>query len=163
LAVSSFEGVYAALNRGGIYSRGGWRLRLRKRPESMGFKGGFSQLLSWARKEGLLRGQRNRLLEPGLVRMRNRVAHPSSFSLVSPVDSARSIKDMAEIINHLWGYATPGGRLYPAPLGREILAIGWGQAGTSASILRLEQLRAHEGPSDHTFILVRAVASDEGL
>jgi hypothetical protein len=163
LTASSFENVYAALNRGGSHARGGWRLKLRSSQEPMDFRGGFSQLVSWARKERLLRGQRNRLLELVLVKMRNRVAHPSSFSLISPVESARSIKDAAEIINHLWGYATAGGRLYPAPLGREVLAIGWDRAGTSGSILTLDQLLAGQTEADHTYILVRAVPRDESL
>jgi hypothetical protein len=60
-----------------------------------------------------------------------RRAHPSSYGLVTPADSARSILDAAEIINHLWGSSTPGGRLYPAPIRREILAVGARQPVTS--------------------------------
>ena len=41
---------------------------------------------NWARNEGLLRGQRTRRLDEVYVRMRNRVAHPSSYGLVTPVD-----------------------------------------------------------------------------
>src|SRR5207247_10902982 len=42
-------------------------------------------------------------VESVIRRMRNRVAHPSSYHLLSPVESARSIRDTAEIINYLWG------------------------------------------------------------
>jgi hypothetical protein len=37
-----------------------------------------------------------------------------------PADAARTISDLAEIINQFWGSATPGGRLYPAPIAWEI-------------------------------------------
>ena len=36
-----------------------------------------------------------------------------------PVDAARMIGDVAEIISQLWGAPTPGGRLYPAPARRK--------------------------------------------
>ncbi len=50
--------------------------------------------------------------------MRNRVAHPERYHLLSPLESARSLCDAAEIVNKLWGHDTPGGRLFPAPLQR---------------------------------------------
>jgi len=68
-------------------------------------------------------GQRNRQLESVLRKLRSHVAHGGGYQLVMPVDSARTISDAAEIINHLWGSSTPGGRLYPAPIHREIQTV----------------------------------------
>jgi hypothetical protein len=163
LQVSSFDGVYDAL-RGGSLAKGGWLLRRRDSSPAAKFEPTFRGLLKWARMEGLLRGQRNRRLEEVLVRIRNRVAHPSSYGLTTPVDSARSISDIGEIINHLWGTPTPGGRLYPAPILREILAVGWDQSGARRVKLRGEQLETvAEDERDWTYVVVRAVAEDEGV
>jgi hypothetical protein len=97
-----------------------WRLPLRRTGELIYFDGMLHSLFRWARGEGLLRGQRNRRLEPLLKTTRNYVAHGSGDHLVTPVDTARDINDAAEIINQLWGSATPGGRLFPAPIRREV-------------------------------------------
>lgn len=78
----------------------------------------LDSLLRWARGEGLLRGQRNRRRESLLKKFRNNVAHGSGDHLVMPTDTARDISEAAEIINQLWGSATPGGHLYPAPMRR---------------------------------------------
>lgn len=138
-----------------------WRLRLRRTGELIYFDGMLDSLLRWARGEGLLRGQRNRKLEPILKRLRNHVAHGAGDHLVMPVDTARTISDTAEIINHLWGSSTPGGRLYPAPIQREIQAVAWSPGGSVIS-----------GPasfppspefSGWTCVLVRAVLHDGGL
>jgi hypothetical protein len=72
------------------------------------FDGILDSLLRWARGEGLLRGQRNRLHEPALKWFRNYVAHGSGYHLGAPVDAARAISDAAEIINLLWGAPSPG-------------------------------------------------------
>ena len=93
------------------------------RPEDL------DSLLRWARAEGLLRGQRNRRLEPVLKKFRNHVAHGTGGHPVMPVDSARTISDVGEITNHLWGSPTPGGRLYPAPIRREIQTVAWSPEG----------------------------------
>lgn len=163
LAASTFDEIHDALNKGGSHSRGGWRLRLPEGRQPISFRGSFPQLLDWARGEGLLRGQRNRLLEPLLVGMRNRSAHPSSYALFSPIDSARSISDLAEIINHVWGASTPGGRLYPAPIQREVLAIGWDSAGDRRVRFHVDLLEAPGIDKDWTYLLVRAVEAGEDL
>ena len=36
--------------------------------------------------------------------------------------AADTMGDLVEIINQLWGVPTPGGRLFPAPLRREVVA-----------------------------------------
>ena len=78
-----------------------------------------------------------------------------------PVDSARTISDAAEIINHLWGSSTPGGRLYPAPVHREIQVVARRPDGSMMSGL------ASRPPdpelADWTYVVVRAVLHDEGL
>ncbi len=160
LRVSSFEDVHEALNRGS-HKKGGWSLDLGT-DGSMTFKGGFGHLLEWARQVDLLHGQRNRRIEKSLVELRNRGAHPSSYRVVSPVDSARRIRDVAEIVNRLWGSLTPGGRLFPAPVRRRILAVGWDEEGE-----HLVQFRAsagHEPVHDsYTYILLLAVEEDSAL
>src|SRR6266478_2021838 len=60
LTVSRFEQVYDALNRGGSHAKGGWTLQLPRSRGTMRFRGTFRHLFDWARREGLLRGQRNR-------------------------------------------------------------------------------------------------------
>ena len=54
---------------------GGWRLVLRRTGDTVYFDGMLDSLIRWARSEGLLRGQRNRALEPVLRKLRNHVAH----------------------------------------------------------------------------------------
>jgi hypothetical protein len=139
-----------------------WRLRLRRTGELVYFDGMLDSLLRWARSEGLLRGQRNRMLEPVLKRIRNFVAHGSGDHLVMPTDAARSISDAAEIINHLWGSPTPGGRLYPAPILREVQAVAWSPGGAVMSGLASNYPAGPEY-ADWTYVLVRAVLHDDGL
>ena len=107
----------------------GWRLRL---PDGrvLPFNGGMlGDLRTWARSVGLLRGQRNRGIEQALSNLRNFVAHPTHYHLHGPVEAARTLRDLAEIINQLWGISTPGGRLYPAPLRREVIVMAWPTGG----------------------------------
>ncbi|MEV6021606.1 hypothetical protein [Streptomyces sp. NPDC052036] len=119
-------------------------------------------LLTWARREGMLRGQRNRSLEPVLRRLRNMVAH-GTYHLTSPVEAARELSDLAEIINHLWGHATPGGRLYPAPLSRSIIAIGWNDSGEYTTAGYASQLAQEDEEGRFTYVLVRAVFCPGGV
>src|SRR5213079_691260 len=60
------------------------RLRLRRTGELIPFDGMLDSLLRWARGEGLLRGQRNRRLEPLLRSFRNHVAHGAGDHLDMP-------------------------------------------------------------------------------
>ncbi len=122
LEATSFDDVLKALRRAQrkkeqyiLLSRDG----VRQYPMPAGFPG----LLRWARDEGLLIGQRTTVLDDVIVRIRNRVAHPEQYSLQMPVDSARSLCDATEIVNKLWGYDTPGGRLFPAPLQRWLRVV----------------------------------------
>jgi hypothetical protein len=78
----------------------GWRLRLGD-GHSMAFDGMLSDLRAWARQVGLLRGQRNRGIEQAKSNRRNLVAHPSGYHMYGPVVAARTLSDLAEIINQL--------------------------------------------------------------
>lgn len=122
--VSNYEHVQEALK-----TNRQWQLLLDD-GQTLKFNGMLGGLRSWARRLGLLRGQRNRAIEQALSNLRNLAAHPTGYHLVTPVDAARTLRDLAEIINHLWGESTPGGRLYPAPLRREVVVLAWDSAGT---------------------------------
>lgn len=91
--------------------------------QTLPFNGMLGGLRTWARELGLLRGQRNRAIEQAITNLRDLVAHPTGYHLATPVDAARTLRDLAEIINHLWGAPTPSGRLYPAPIKREVVAL----------------------------------------
>ena len=101
-----------------------WRLVIRRTGRGIRFDGMLDSLLRWAHEEGLLRGQRNRARNRLIESGRNHVAHGAGDHLLMPVDSARTIHDTAEIVNHLWGAPTPGGRLYPALIRREVQLVG---------------------------------------
>lgn len=147
-------------------------LRVGDGPERMRFNGMLTGLLAWARRLGMLRGQRNRFVEQAIRRLRNYAAHPSGYHLTGPVEAARTISDLAEIINHLWGSLTPGGRLYPAPAEREIVAVAWNEASGTVACARVaaELAAARDqvspgGPDigDWACVLVRGVPWDRDL
>ncbi|KUL27338.1 hypothetical protein [Streptomyces regalis] len=134
----------------------GPEIRMGAARDWMPFNGMLTGLLTWARREGLLRGQRNRNLEPVRKALRNIVAH-GTYHLDTPVEAARALSDLAEIINHLWGHPTPGGRLYPAPLSRNVVAIGWSDNGEKTTVGYADQLAEARAEEGFTYILVRAV------
>lgn len=108
----------------------------------------LADLRSWARHVGLLRGQRNRGVERALSNLRNFVAHPTSYHLLDAVQTGRTLSDLAEIINHLWGYPTPGGRLYPAPIRREVVVIAWPTDGDGVDVALAKGLPDAVDPDD---------------
>jgi hypothetical protein len=122
LAANRYEQIFEFVSR-----NRSWKLRVDPGPDTMAFNGTLGGLREWARRMGFLRGQRNRAVEEAIARLRNHVAHPSSYHLTTPVDAANTISDLAEIINHLWGSPKPGGRLYPAPVRRTIVHLTWNQ------------------------------------
>ena len=164
ITVQSFEDIFQALTRGGSHAKPEWRLKLRSTGQPMEFRATFSHLLKWARAEGLLHGQRNRATEEIYRRIRNHVAHPT-YHLRMPPDAARTIHDLAEIINRLWGHSTPGGRLYPAPIERQVLIVAWTDAeqGATHTIMRDYQLAAFHEPGNWLCVVVRAVWDDDGV
>lgn len=162
LPAQDFANVYDAVNLGEFRNKK-WKLEVRATGELMSFNGGMRHLWVWARKEGLVHGARNRNLESIYTDIRNAVAH-GSYQISSPVHSARTIRDTAEIINRLWGHATLNGRLYPTGMVREILVIARkiGQSGDTQE-LRAHQLAEFRDPGEWTFLLVRGVYNDQNL
>src|SRR5439155_8898122 len=110
-------------------------------------------------------------IEQALSNLRNFVAHPIGYHLNGPVEAAGTLRDLAEIINQLWGAPTPGGRLYPAPLRREVIVLAWTVAGTELRTALAEALTDAVDPNDEPWrcVIVRAVfrpeehVSDPGL
>jgi hypothetical protein len=142
----------------------------------------LDSLLRWAHEEELLPGQRNRRRDRLLTEARNHVAHGAGDHLLMPVESARAISEVAEIVNRLWGAATPGGRLYPDPIRREVQLVGWsprdnvmsGQVAVpdhrqalfdpQVAVDELQAALPGKGAiDDWTWVLVRAVLHDAGL
>ena len=134
-AANSFDAISEAFRRSG--SHDGWKLVRSPGAVPVAMPLTLPSLLSWARSEQLLEGERNRLLEQRVFRpARNRFAHGAGHHVTMPNHSAQAIRDLAEIINRLWGSRTPGGRLYPAPVKREVLVIGWSDGDTDADVER---------------------------
>jgi len=138
------------------------------------FNGTLGGLRAWARRLGLLRGQRNRPIEEAISNLRNLAAHPAGYHLTTPVEAALTLSDLAEIINHLWGVATPGGRLYPAPLRRDVVVVAWDAAGTQLQMGLADELATAAlpavdpivDPADASWraVIVRAVfCADRGI
>ncbi|WP_446210359.1 hypothetical protein [Micromonospora sp. IBSANI012] len=123
------------------------------------FRGMLTDLLRWARDHRLLRGQRVRRHEGLVVEMRNHLSHARPDHIHTPVDATIGLHDLAEFINQPWGVAIPGGRRYPAPVQREVLAIGWSPTTGARAITRAENLTTEEDPS-WRWLLLRAVTDD---
>jgi hypothetical protein len=136
--------------------------RLAGWPTGERFTGGFWQLLRWARREGLLSGQRARHAERRIAEWRNRIAHPDSHYLLSPVDAAREIHGLPEFINRLWDWRTPGGRLYPAPACRDVLALAYNDHG-EMSVGLAESMTSYPSLDAFNIIVVRGDPEDPGL
>ena len=56
------------------------------------------------------------------------------YQVLSPIESANAIRELAEIINQLWGHRTPGGRLFPGPLELEPIVISWSADGQTTTV-----------------------------
>ena len=82
-----------------------WKIQLRSGRDGFEFTGGMASLLKWARAEGLLIGQGDRMRDGVRKRFRDRVAHPA-YHLESPDHAERAIADVAHIIRQLWGAAS---------------------------------------------------------
>ncbi|MFJ4703642.1 hypothetical protein ACIP6I_02110 [Streptomyces anulatus] len=125
------------------------------------FNGMLHGLRLWARAMGLLRGRRSRTVEDALAKMRNHVAHPSGHHVDTPVEAARTVRDLAELINQLWGQATTDGRLYPAPLRREIALLSWNDSGRTrmepASAFILSDPKEDQRDEAYQHVVVRSI------
>ena len=119
-------------------------------------------LLRWAHQVGVLNGQTNKRVQLAVFGdLRNHFAHGSNVErLGTPVDSSRSINDVAEIINRLWGFTTPEGRLYPSPIQRHPLVLSWNDAWparTGAEFRTIFTSELAQAPDDGwTYLLVLA-------
>ncbi|WP_055469096.1 hypothetical protein [Streptomyces ardesiacus] len=125
------------------------------------FNGTLHGLRQWARTAGLLRGRRSRAVEEALAKLRNHVAHPSGHHVDTPVGAARTVRDLAELINQLWGQATRDGRLYPAPLRREIAVLSWNSSGRTrmepAGALTAPDSLKDQEDDEYQHLVVRAI------
>ncbi len=170
LKVHNFGEVRDAFGPGGLFRKGRWTVKLLSTGKPLRlerqFRGGYGQLQQWARQEGLLGGQRNKQLEVIQQRFRNWSAHPHRH-VNMPSSAARTVHDLAEVINRLWGHATPGGRLYPAPLERGLKVIGWPNGPSSFTFTEMypEALlnRGFEEDEDWMYAVVLAVPGDDSL
>ncbi len=90
------------------------KLHLRATPEEP-LPRGYPDLYQWAQRRKLLIGQRNVGVFGSIVRVRNYIAHPEGHMVDMPPNVFRFLRDVAEIINRLWGHDTEGGRLFPKP------------------------------------------------
>lgn len=127
------------------------------RTKAIDFNGGLSALREWAQLAGLLEGQRNAVVESAIKEMRNAAAHPGRRHLLMPVSTARTMSDLAEIINHLWGHDTPGGSLYPAPLTRDTAVLAWNTATGDCATSLAANLAGQDGWEQYNvFAIVQA-------
>jgi hypothetical protein len=145
-----FDDLYQAIRDHGRLRK--WKLRLRSGKDPIRFDGMLTSLLAWARAEGLLDGQRDRMRDEPRVKLRNYVAHPS-YHLEMPPDAAREIADLALIINRLWG-APAGG-----PIAREVVAIAWDDQSVTWGQVEHFSPGPVKGPA--TCVLVRAYPEDD--
>jgi hypothetical protein len=118
-------------------------------------------LLTWARREQLLSGTRAKIIEGVLTERRNHAAHPVGHAINMPVDSARTLSDVAETINKLWGHDTPGGRLFPGPVARQPKIAAVAPDGSGGCQMRLEQVQeADEGERTYNYAVFLAVEGE---
>ncbi|MEU2866884.1 hypothetical protein ABZ672_53265 [Streptomyces mirabilis] len=151
----SVRDVCKGLPRGSRARSPKWRLRVDG--QLIFFDGMLSSLMRWARCASLLRGQRARKVEYLLVQRRNSVAH-GDYHTDTPVAAARALRELAEFINQLWGHPTPGGRLYPAQVPREVAVLAWDGAG-SISLGLPESVAAGEGIEGYSHVVVRSASA----
>lgn len=145
-----FDDLYQAIRDHGRLRP--WKLQLRSGKAPIRFDGMLTTLLAWARAEGLLDGQRDRMRDEPRVRLRNYVAHPS-YHLEMPPDAASEIADLALIINRLWG--APSG----APVAREVMAIAWDDKTVTWG--QVERFSTGPVKGTATCVLVRAYPEDD--
>jgi hypothetical protein len=143
LVVSTFADYRAALTAAG---RRREKLRLGATSDE-GLPRGYPELYQWARRRGLLVGQRNVGVFGSIVRLRNYVAHPEGHMVDMPPSVFRFLSDVAEIINRLWGHDTDGGRLFPKPIPRlarvAALSPDRSAAVTFGSLTQLQNEKDH--------------------
>lgn len=119
--------------------------------------GSLDLLLKQARSRGLLEGQRSSVVEIAIRSMRNSIAHADGYHLLMPPMAALSVSDLAEILNHLWGHNTAGGRLYPAPLARQTVVIARDSVTSASAVSLAENLADPAGWDEFSeYLIVQA-------
>jgi hypothetical protein len=126
---------------------------------SVKFAGTFGDLFTWARHEGLLRGQRSRRFDLVFPKMLER-KRPLEYALHMPVDSGRAIREVGEFINQIWGSSSVGGRVFPPPMPRRGLVLGWPPDRLQIVSYWPETLPDEQDKVDWQFIVVLCVDSD---
>jgi len=157
LPVSSFADVYDALRRA---RKKKVRFELDEDGGAL-LPAGYADLFAWARRRRLLPGQRNANVFRALVKLRNYSAHPERHSVDMPPESVRLLRDVAEIINQLWGEATGGGRLYPTPVVRQARCAAVAPGGERASTLGSLGLLSEGSDLDWTYAVFLAADGEE--
>jgi hypothetical protein len=130
LVVRTFDDVRAARRH----------YRLRSEDGTHPLPVGAGALLDWTRRERLLTGTRTRVVDRALAALRDHAAHPVTHTIQMPPQSASTLIDVAELINKLWDHATPGGRLFPAPVERRARVAALAPDGSAAAEMRLDQV-----------------------
>ena len=158
LEVSTFADYYDALQKARSQNE---RLRLRARRHE-GLPRGYLDLYRWARRRELLIGQRNVGVFRSIVTLRNDVAHPERHMIDMPPSVFRHLRDVAEIINRLWGHDTEGGRLFPKPMPRwaRVAAIAPDRSGT-VTYGSLAPVPADSERRDWSYAVFLAAAHEE--
>lgn len=122
-----------------------WRLKLRN-GNTIYFDGMLASLLRWARAEGMLGGQRDRVRDRSRIWFRNFVAHPR-YHLQDPNHSAQAITDLAAFISRLWD-ADPGLSVH-----REPMVIAWTEKTTVSGLARYFQPSRVPDTAPHVLFL----------
>jgi hypothetical protein len=123
LEVGEFDEVFAAKG-----------IKLRRGEAREPFPKYLRALLKWARAEALLPGRRSQIVDAALVELRNHAAHPTGRAINGPPESSRTLRDVAEYINCLWGVRTREGRLFGRPLCRRPRVAAVGPNGSTAEM-----------------------------
>jgi hypothetical protein len=154
ITATDYRGFYQQLHGNGrLRKPKDWKLQLQSGRAPIRFDGMLDSLLRWARAEGLLAGQRDRLRDRPRLDLRNLAAHPS-YHLGMPPDAAAEIADLAAIINRLWG--APGG----LPHSREVVIIAWDERSVTWGAADRFLAGGHVTGAE-TCVVVRAGAHDD--
>lgn len=110
------------------------------------FNGSLSAHMRWARSEGLLYGERNRVRERLTIAIRNDELHDVHDRTRMPPDARYALCAAGEMIAILWGAAMPTKLWYPGTVEREVMVFGQGPKEHESIRFLLEQLS--EVPED---------------
>jgi hypothetical protein len=126
VTATTFDEVYWGIRRADGRAKR-WTIQLRSGRNGFEFTGGMASLLKWARMEGLLTGQGDRMRDGIRKRFRDRVAHPA-YHLEGPDHAERAIADVTHIIRQLWG--APSGTI----VSRYPIILAWTDTCVTQSV-----------------------------